>query len=708
MSKQHYRACNLCEAMCGIVVETQGTEVLSIKGDKNDPFSRGHICPKAVALKDLYDDPERLRSPMIKRAGQWQNVSWDEAFDETAKRLAEVQEQHGRDAVGTYLGNPNVHNLGALMAAPGLLKVLRTKNKFSATSVDQLPHHILAMKMFGHQLKIPVPDIDRTDFFVLFGSNPVASNGSLMTVPDVKNRIKELTERGQFITVDPRRSESAAIANQHIFIKPGTDVLMIAAMLNVLFAEGRTNLGKLAEHIDIDPHTLAEEFADYTPESVEAITGVPAATVRQLVADFCAAERPVMFGRMGLSTQQFGMIGQYLIMLFNLLTARVDMPGGMMFTSPAANALPQTGRGHVGKYHSRVRGLPEFNGELPAACMAEEITTPGEGQIKAMVIAAGNPVLSTPNGEQLDKAFEQLDFMVCVDFYMNETNRHADVILPPVSPLERDHYDLIFHLLAVRNTARYADAVFERPAEGRHDWEIYRELEKRLVPKGGLGDQAKRAVAGALKPKHMLDLLLRQGKDGAGFNPLGKGHSLRELKKHPHGIDLGPLREQLPKALLTRDKKINLSADFFMADMQRVRDTYLGDNEPAPFLLIGRRHIRSNNSWLHNSQRLVKGKPRCTAMIHPDDAARLSIENGSTVTIRSRVGEIQIAAEITDEIMPGVVSVPHGWGHSKKGTQWSTAEANAGVSCNDLTDEMLVDELIGTAAVNGVPVELVA
>ena len=706
LNTQHYRTCNLCEAMCRMQITVEDDKITSIKGDAEDSFSRGHICPKAIALKDLYEDPDRIRTPMERVNGQWRELTWKEAFDKVASRIQALQAEHGNDSLGVYLGNPNVHNTGSLLMSGGVLRALKTKNKSSATSVDQLPHHIVSWKLFGHQLRIPVPDIDHTDHFLMFGANPLASNGSIMSVADVKQRLKDVRKRGKLVVVDPRRTATAEQADAHHFIRPGSDVLVLLAMLNVLFAEGLVSTGNLAKHLDFGPMSLAQKFNDFSPERVAPLTGMSAELIRSLVRDFCAAKAPVLYGRLGVSVQEFGTLSQYLIMLFNILTGRLDSVGGLMFTKPAVDVLAQSGRGNMGRFHSRVRGLPEFNGELPVATLAEEISTTGEGQIKGMLLMAGNPVLSTPNGEQLDRAFKELDLLVAIDFYINESSRHADFILPPVSPLEREHYDVIFNVLAVRNNARYAKALFPRKADARHDWEILLSLRDRLQPATSAKDKLGRLLLRRAGPSGLLALLLRQGPYGGGLNLL-KGLSLSKLKKSPHGIDLGALKPALPAALYHKDKKIHLESDFFLKDLARVEAKFFNiDKAPDKFLLIGRRDVRSNNSWLHNSQRLVKGKSRCTALINPLDAQALAIAEGDMVRVSSRVGSVELAAQISDEMMAGVISIPHGWGHNLSGTQWQTAEAHAGVSVNALTDEMQIDALSGNAVLNGVPVSL--
>ena len=699
----HYRTCNLCEAMCGLKVEHQGTNILSIKGDEQDPFSQGHICPKAVALQDLYEDPDRLTSPIERTENGWQKISWQDAFDKAAAGIAKVQAQHGNNALGVYLGNPNVHNLGGMLSIRHILGALKTRTRFSATSVDQLPHHIVAMHLFGHQLRIPVPDINRTNHMVIIGANPLASNGSIMTVANVRQKIKDIKKRGgKVVVIDPRKTETADLAGEHHFIKPGSDVVLLLAMVNHVFSK---NLVKPSKALALAHgyEDIASQVKDFSLEYAGQHTGIAANDIATMVEEFCQADNAVLYGRMGVSVQEFGLLSQYLIMLFNLITGSLDEEGGMMFPTPAADIVANSGPGYFNKRQSRVRGLPDFNGELPVACLSEEILTQGEGQIKAMFTVAGNPVLSTPNGQQLDTALESLDFMVCVDYYLNETTRHANIILPPVSPIERDHYDISFHNLAVHNTAKYSPAMFKTPKNARHDWQIYLELAKRLQPKLPFMQKIIRGVTQLIGPNFLLNAMLKRG-------PY-PGLTLGKLKKRPHGIDLGPLHARLPEALRHKDKKIHLNMDFYFADLPRLKqklDAILETTSDNDALLIGRRHVRSNNSWMHNSKRLVKGKSRCTLLIHPVHAKQLNIGEGQLVQVTSRVGQVVIAAEISEEIMPGVVSIPHGWGHNRKGTGQTIADANAGVSVNDLTDEHMIDALSGNAAVNGVPVTLTA
>ncbi len=715
--KVHYRACNLCEAICGIEITVQADQRLDIRGDKDDPFSRGYICPKAVALQDIHFDKDRLKHPVRRTPQGWQRIGWKEALDEVAENLKRVQATHGKSAVATYLGNPNVHNFGAMIFVPGFIRSLHTRNRFSATSVDQLAHHVAGFLMFGHQLLLPVPDIDRTRFFLILGANPAVSNGSMMTAPGVGRRLQEIRQRGgKVILIDPRLNETARLADRHLFIRPGTDVLLLLALLHVVFDEGLTGLGPLAEFTK-GVETVGNLVAAFPPAKVASITGIDSDQIRQLAREFASAESAVCYGRIGVSTQEFGGVCQWLINVLNIVTGNLDRPGGAMFTSPAFDPItaPQSlsPRGSLGRWHSRVRKLPEFAGELPVAALADEILTEGPGQVKALVTVAGNPVLSTPNGRQLDRALDGLEFMVSIDCYINETSKHAHIILPPSSSLERTHYDLAFNLLAVHNTAKFSPALFQKDGETRHDWEILLELQTRMEHNGALGNLLGRVKRGAGKrffgPERILDLGLRMGPYGAKANPFSSGLTLRKLKKAVHGIDLGPLSSCLPGRLRTADKRIELAPEVMVKDVERVRAKLLDSppiNSNGHLLLIGRRQLRSNNSWMHNSERLLRGKPQCTILMNPTDAAARQFTPGQNVSVRSSVGSVVVPIEISDEMMPGVVSIPHGWGHDRAGVQLEVAQQHAGESINDVTDNMAIDTLCGTAAFNGTLVEV--
>jgi anaerobic selenocysteine-containing dehydrogenase len=692
-----YRACNLCEAICGLEIKVDGPKILSIRGDDDDPFSRGHICPKAVALQDIHEDPNRLRRP-IKRIGRpdenrWEEMEWDEAFELVATRLAALQLEHGNDSVGFYAGNPSVHNIGTLLNGTQLARVLKTKSAFSATSVDQLPQQLVSLLMFGHQLLIPIPDIDRTDYFLILGGNPVASNGSLMTTPDVSRRLKDIRQRGgKVVLVDPRRTETAAIANEHHFIRPATDAALLMAIINTLQEEGLLRFPNRERLRGLDEALAAIAFM--TAENAAPLTGIAAETIRRIAREFAAAPSAVCYGRVGTTLQAFGTLNQWLIQLVNIVTGNLDRAGGALPTQPLIPITgPGTRPGHYARWQSRVSGLPETAGELPVAALAEEIVTPGAGQIRGLVTVAGNPVLSTPDGRGLDDALSSLQFMVAIDIYLNETTRHAGVILPPASSLNHDHYDLIFNALAVRNVARFNEAIWPREEHERYDWEIFGELCTRLAAK----------LQREYKPVPPTSKLIESMIAGAAVVP---GVTMSTLRESPHGVDLGPLAPSLYERLETRDGMIDCAPPVVIDDVARFRAAH-AENPPEAFRLIGRRHVRSNNSWMHNSHRLIKGKARDQLLMHPDDLSALGLTDGQTVEVRARTGSVRIEVQSTDSVMPGVVSLPHGFGHNRAGTRLGLAEAHAGVSYNDLTDTKAFDAVSGNAAMNGLPVRVV-
>jgi anaerobic selenocysteine-containing dehydrogenase len=695
--------------MCGVVIEHDGQRVQSIRGDAEDPLSRGHICPKAVALRDLHEDPDRLRAPQRRVGDRWETVGWDEALDDIAARVAAIQRDHGRNAMAAYVGNPTVHNTGALLGGLGLFQALGSYNRFSATSVDQLPHMLASLEMFGHQLLVPVPDVDRCDYMLMLGANPLVSNGSLMTAPGIKRRLRELRRRGgKLVVVDPRRTETAAMADEHVFIRPGSDGLLLAAMVQVIVAESLDQPGRLRSFTD-GFDELREAVAPFTPDAVASRTGIDADRIRRLARELAAAERSCVYGRLGVCTQLFGGLNGWLLLALNVVIGSLDRVGGMMFTTPAidlvklGSALGQ--QGHFAKGHSRVSGLPEFNGEYPSVTLAEEIDTPGEGQIRGLITLAGNPVLSVPNGRRLDAALPQLDLMVSIDLYRNETSRHAHYILPPISQLESEHYDLAFHAFAVRNTAKYSEPLFAPPAGSKSDFDILVALTSRILAarSGGLAGIAARvagAGVGALGLRRSLDLMLRAGPYGVTRDGLSVGRLLQS----PSGIDLGALEPRLPDRLQTKGGRIDLVPSRIASDLPRLQAELEASNDGL--LLIGRRQLRTNNSWLHNSHAMIKGRDRCTLLMHPDDAASRALSHGQRVVVASRAGEVEAPLQISQQMMPGVVSLPHGFGHGRKGTALSVASKNPGVSANDVTDERLYDALTGTAALNGVPVEV--
>jgi anaerobic selenocysteine-containing dehydrogenase len=685
----------LCEAMCGIAVTTAGGKAARIEGDRHDALSRGHVCPKAVALEDVRLDPDRVREPLVREGGALRAADWTRAITEAGSRLAAVRESYGRDAVAVYLGNPMAHNGHGLLGAGVLLGVLRTRSRFSATSTDQLPHMLASLEMLGHQGLLPVPDVDRTDFFLCIGANPLVSNGSLMTAPGIERRLKELRARGgRLVVVDPRRTETARMADEHHFIRPGTDALLLMAMVRTLFEEGLV----APAHLDgllrgrAELRDAAEPFA---PERVAAQAGIAAEEVRRLTRLLARSRRAVVYGRVGICQQEFGALAAWLLLALSALTGNLDRPGGVMFTTPAVDVVRLGAllgqRGSFARYRSRVRGLPEFGGELPVACLAEEIEA---GHVRALVTLAGNPVASAPNGARLARALAKLDTMVSVDLYRNETTRHAHVLLPAAFGLEREHFDLILQVVAVRNTARWSPPIFKPPPGVRDDWTILTDLACEVAAGSPAASVLARA-ARALGPRRVLDAALRAGPYRL---------SVRELERHPHGIDLGPLEPRLPGLLGTPDRRIHLAPGCFLDDVPRLRAAFDAAPGEGELVLVGRRNVRSNNSWMHNSHRLVKGRAACTLLMHPRDAAARGLTSGARVRLRSRVGEIRVPLEVTADIAPGVVSLPHGWGHARDGVELTIAREHAGASINDVTDDARVDALSGNAAFSGTPV----
>lgn len=695
--KTHYRTCNICEAMCGIEVRYDGQDILSIRPDKKDPLSRGHICPKAVALQDYYHDEDRLTQPLRRSASDWEEISWDAALDEIGARVREIQKQHGKQSVATYIGNPNAHNLGSLVTIHKFRKAFGSSNHYSSASADQLPHHVANKHMLGHGSLIPVPDVDHTDYMLIIGANPVVSNGSMMTAPGFPRRMKAIQKRGgKVVVIDPRRTETADKADEHFFITPNTDALLLLALNQVLFAEGLDNLGHLSA-VTAEVDALKQAVAAYTPERVAPITGIDAGEIRRLAQEMANAPSAVCYSRMGASTQQFGGLCQWLTITFNILSGNFDQRGGAMFTTPAFDLVKITDNTNrpnsYGSMHSRVRGLPYNNNEFPVSVLAEEILTPGEDQVRALIAVAGNPVISAPNGRRLAAAFASLEFMVSADIYLNQTSRLANIVLPAASGLQIPQYDVAFHINAVRNTAKYSEALYPPTKGQKPDWEIYTLLSSAI---NGVESDG-------VTPEMILDHALRSGPYAE------QGMSLKMLQEHPHGVDLGPLASNLVGRLQTPDGQIHLAPQLYLDDLQRLEQVFFAaatvTNE-FPLSLVSRRLPRSHNSWTHNSHRLVKGKNQCTLLVNSDDANELNVLSGQTARVKSRVGELTVDVQVSDEMMQGVVSLPHGWGHDMDGTQMSTARLQPGVNINELTDESVVDELTGNACFSGIPVSV--
>ncbi len=738
-----HRICPLCEATCGLAVTVRGQQVEDIRGDALDPFSRGYICPKAHGLKGLEEDPDRLTRPLRRRGNDFEEISWDEAYAEAIERLSALRNKYGADAIGTYVGNPAAHSLAAMVYGPVLQRALRTKNRFSASSADQLPKMISAGLMFGAGLLIPVPDLDRTDYLLVLGGNPRVSNGSLMTAPDMPGRLDAILARGgKVVVIDPRRSETAAKASEHVFIRPGSDAAFLFALLHVLFAEGKVRLGRaegLVKHVD----EIRELVTRFSPERVAAFTGIAPEVTRRIARELSCAKTAACYGRIGTTCQRFGSLASWAIDLVNVLSGNLDSEGGAMFTRPAASRGGNRKDGALGgpglklsARKSRVRGLPFMFGEFPVATLADEILTPGDGQIRGMLTIAGNPVSSAPGVGRLEQAFASLETMVSVDFYVNETTRFAHLILPPPAPLQRSTYDLTLYQLAVRNVAKYSPAATQ-PAEGQpQEWEILATLAKGMLGTGHLtlqqaddeslaqivreevGDggrwsglttnEALEMLGATPGPERVLDLLLRTGPFGDGFGRAAGGLSLSVLIAAPHGLDLGALQKELPNVLRTPDARIELAPSLLMEDVGRLEALLDGQPEThgASLTLVGRRHLRSNNSWMHNITSLTKGKTRCTLLVHAVDAERAGLLTGDMAQLESEAGAVLVQVEISEEMMPGVVSLPHGFGHAVAGSRQRVASQQPGANVNRVSDPGFLDAVSGNAAFNGLEVRL--
>ncbi len=728
----HYRICPLCEACCGLEVQVRDGRVSTIRGAEYDVLSAGYVCPKGLALKDLHEDPDRLRTPLIKRDGRFVQASWAQAWDEIGRRLPLVRATHGSDAVGLVAGNPAAHKIGLMLYLPRLQKAMGSRNQYSATTLDQMPRHLVSGLLYGHWMSVPVPDISHCDWLLLLGTNPLASNGSMWTVPNFRGKLRAMQARGgRLVVIDPRRTETANVADEHVFIRPGADAFLLLGMLHTLFDEGLVRLGTYAALLEGVSEIEASVRA-FSAEAVAARCGVEASTVRALARTLATTERAAVHGRIGTCTQEYGSLSTWLLDVLNALTGHLDLVGGSLFPKAAAfaaNTLGRSGSGRgvvLGQHASRVSGFPERMGELPITCLAEEMETAGENQLRALITVASNPVLSTPNGERIARALDRLDFMVSMDIYLNETTRHADVILPGPSPLEDLHYDVPFPQLSWRNHARFSAPVFE-PVPGQpSEWETLLRLTAVISGQGtGIdpaawdaaqfaqevtrrhGDRAQAildATAGLSGPLRWLDLALRTGPYGDQFGQRPGGLTLAQVQAAPGGVDLGSLEPRLPDLLRTPSGKVELAPPLLLGDLQRAADDL--KRAPPSMVIIGRRDVRSNNSWMHNLPLLAKGPERCTALVHPQDAARLGLSDGGAVRISRGGHSVEAPVEISHTVMPGVVSLPHGWGHGLPGTQQAVAAERPGANLNALLDDVRRDPLSGTAVLSGLTVVL--
>jgi len=731
MSQLHYRTCHLCETMCGIEIEHDGEQVLAIRGDKNDVLSQGNICPKATGIQDIHTCPDRLKKP-LKRVrknpaekshdDEWVEVEWDEAIEYAAGGLARIQNQHGRDSIGSYFGRSTAHNIGTLLAVAPVQKIMGTRNIYTGSTVDQMPHNFVWHHMLGHQFLCTVPDINRTDYYLMLGTNPKVSNGAQMsTGANTWKKLNAIRERGgKCVLIDPRRTESVKYMDEHHFIRPHADSLFLIGVIQTIFARGLAKPGRMAGHIN-GWDKLEPLVKPFDLDRIAEVTTIPREDIERIAEEFASAKRPVCYGRTGISMVQFAGLTQWLMQALNVIVGSMDEIGGMMFPKPAIESLPLT-NSSWDSYRSRVRGRPEFSGEFPLAILGEEILTPGEGQIRGLLGLAGNMVLSMADGKHSEKALQALEFYVAVDPYLNETTRFADIILPPCGPLEKGHYDMFYHLYDTINWSKYSQPLFITEHSSWTDFEIFTELMGRFAAmrtqnpiKKLLIGCAHKLVRATLTVERIVAIGIRMGPYGKGINPFKKGAlSLQKLKENPHGVFLGDLEYTFPEGLYTEDKKINLVPEIFVKDLPRLKAYFIDGGMEAQQaesefdLQVISRLTNRTLGWMHHSQRLIKGKNPCELMINPADAEARGITAESLVTVTSRAGQIELPVVLTDDMMPGVVCMPHLWGHNRKNTRQRVANANPGVSMNDITDVTVIDELTGNAIVNGVPVKVAA
>jgi len=716
MTITKHHVCELCEAGCGFLVDVEGRSVTAVRGNDADVFSRGFTCPKGLAALALDRDADRLRTPVRRDAlGNFQPVTWDQAFSEAAERILAVQRKHGRDSVASYMGTPVVHKHGALLMRGALLGALRTKNSTSAGSQDTSPRFVTSYFMYGSTMSNPVPDVDRTQYFLCIGGNPLVSNGSVLTAPNMRARLQAIRQRGgRVVVVDPRRTETARAASEHVAVLPGQDAALLLAMAHVVVESGRV------DHRFIAAHTRGWEdvrrrLSAWSPERAERQSGVAAAVIRRLAEEFAEAPSSVAYTRLGVCNSESGTVATFAADLLNVVAGRLGAPGGAVFPKPAVDVpglARMVGADGFARWKSRVRGLPETAGDVPASVLAEEMETPGQGQVRALITYAGNPVLTTPNGKRLAAALPKLDVMVSVDLYVNETTRHASFILPPCGPFSEDHVDVFFANFAPRPVLRWLEPAVPRAADEREDWEILLELAYRL----GGGPTGIRPVDFAFRqarrfgfhftPATLVDFAIRTGPYGDRFLPGSKGLNGDKARRCPDGIDLGPSDHGIAHRIFHRDGRVDLAPSRLIEALDELERAAPPARRPGELLLIGRRDIRSNNSWMHNLPKLVAGRDRCTLHVHPEDAAREGLRDGGVAILESRIHVGRVPVEVTDEVRPGVVSLPHGFGHGAVAAWQRVASAQPGVSANDWTDDQLVENVVGQSILNGVPVRV--
>lgn len=727
------RGCPLCEAMCGLSVTLDADDrVVSVRGDAEDVYSKGYLCPKGASLGAVDDDPDRLTRPLVRRDGELREATWEEAFAEVDRLLSPLLADD-RNSVAAYTGNPTGHNVAFTLLAGRLARSLGSIQAYSPATMDQLPQNVTAALLFGDPSSIPVPDLDTTDVLVIVGGNPLVSNGSIGAAPDYRGKLKALRARGgRVVVVDPARTATAAAADEHLQIRPGTDLFLFLGLLHVLFAEDLVR-PRAAEGRISGLRELREAVAAYPPAVVAAVCGIPPETITRLAQELATAHRAAVYGRLGTTLNRYGTLTCWALQAVNVLCGHVDRPGGLLFTRPVTGG-PTTRKATkparpftVGRYRTRVSGHPEVLGELPVAALAEEILTPGPGRVRGLVVYAGNLARSLPDSAQMQRALAEVEALICVDPYLNETTRYADVILPPPGSLTRDHFDLVLYQYAQRNYARFSTPARPVPDGMLSEWEILLRLCAIYEGRGADADPdeiddeiaagLRRSIARSLDaeesgivagvpgggPRRLLDLRIRSGPYGDRFGRDPGGLSLSRLLEFPHGVDLGPLEPRLDEVIRTPSGTIELAPPMILEALARVE---VPQPESGTLLLIGRRDLRSKNSWLHNVSPLAKGKDRSVLHVSPADAETYDLTDGGVALVTSAADEIRVPVRVTDEVGAGVVSLGHGWGHDDPHARLRVAARKPGVNSNTLTDGTVLDPLSGTVQMNAIPVRL--
>jgi formate dehydrogenase len=703
--------CRICEPLCGLRVTVEDGKVARIRPDPDHPLSAGFACPKGIAMTDVQNDPDRVLHPLRRRDGGFERVSWDEALDEIGTRLGRILDERSGPALGWYMGNPGAFSYSHPLWVKALLDAVGSPHWYTASSQDVSNRFAASAFLYGSPFLLPIPDLARTDLLLMVGANPLVSHGSVMSAPRVKDQLHAITERGgRVVVVDPRRSETAR-AFEHLAVNPDSDAWLLLSLLHVIFAGGLEDALAIERQAS-GTEALRALAAKHPPEVTEERTGVPAARVRELARDLARAEHAAVYGRTGSCLGRNGTLVSYLLDALNVVTGNLDREGGAMFGNPPIafdKVADRIGAGTYGKVRSRIGGFPEVLGALPASLMAKEIRAPGEGQLRALFVSAGNPVLSVPNGDELEAAMRELDLFVSIDLYVTETNREADFVLPATTFLEREDFPLPFLPLFTTPFVQWTDPLVEPAGEARQEWEVIEQIAKRVgvVPSSSRLGRVLGRIGLKLSPQRLMDLLLRTGSKGDWFGLRRGGLSLRKLRDNPHGVVLAEHLEPgvLPDKIRHRDKRVRLDPPEIIEDAGRLAARNGRDPE-FPLRLIGLRELRSHNSWMHNARLLMRGGRVHAARVHPDDAEDHGIEDGEPCRISSPHGSIELPALVTDEIVAGTVAVPHGWGHQRGG--WSVAREAGGANVNALSSSEPEDleRLAGMAHLNGIPVRI--